>query len=312
MLFLVFVPAFSQDKILDMSGAWKFSIGDRSDWSSPAYNDNLWENLNVPGNWEDQGFHGYDGYAWYRKKIDGTKLPKGENLYLHLGYVDDVDQVYFNGRMIGFSGYFPPKFKTAHNAERIYVLPSQYINYEGDNLIAIRIFDVVGTGGIVAGNIGIYSSPYKSSLLLDLHGLWSFKQGVHLDGNGLNWNEIMVPIPWESQGYDNYDGYATYKKVFKAPANLDSDNLVLLMGRIDDFDKTYLNGRLLGETNDNRWFGESSSYNVMRVYEIPEGLLVPGEMNIITVEVEDLGISGGIWQGPVGITTKTRYYHYFK
>ncbi len=46
---------------LDLSGAWKFSIGDNEQWADPEFDDRNWESIQVPSPWESQGFHGYDG-----------------------------------------------------------------------------------------------------------------------------------------------------------------------------------------------------------------------------------------------------------
>ena len=55
---------------IDLEGNWRFSIGDDTAWASPYFKDNDWEKIKVPAMWEDQGFHGYNGYAWYRKTFD--------------------------------------------------------------------------------------------------------------------------------------------------------------------------------------------------------------------------------------------------
>ena len=301
---------YAQERLVDLEGKWKFSIGDDREWLKPGFNDAKWESIDVPGLWEDQGFHGYDGFAWYRTTFDGKSLPKNQTLYLDLGYIDDADEVYVNGKMIGFSGFMPPKFKTAYSAKRLYHLPAEYINFNGQNTIAVRVFDVVNEGGIVSGRPGIYRSDANAALIYDLQGLWQFKRGRINDSR--SWDEIMVPIPWEAQGYDRYDGWATYKRTFRLPENMDRSDLVLIMGKVDDFDKTYFNGALIGATRDNERLGHSRSYNELRAYDIPSELIRRGEENTIIIEVEDIGLTGGIWRGPVGITTKTRYYRYLR
>jgi sialate O-acetylesterase len=89
-------------------------------------------------------------------------------------------------------------------------------------------------------------------------------------------------------------------------------DLILLLGRIDDFDKTYLNGKLIGQTKDGRPYGDSHSFEELRAYKIPTGLLKTSGVNTIEVFVEDMGNIGGIYEGPVGITTTTIYERYFK
>ena len=304
-------------QVINLNGNWKFHIGDKSSWAHPGYDDSGWENIYAPSPWEDEGFNGYDGFAWYRKKIDGKRLAKEENYSLNLGYIDDCDEVFLNGVLIGLSGSMPPKFKTAYNSERIYALPNELINYTGDNIIAIRVFDVTQGGGIVDGDLGIHRAP-KSRMIVDLRGLWYF----HLSEDGepiknsdpKEWEKIMVPSPWEHQGFPRYDGFAWYKRSFTIDdkyINADED-LVLLLGKIDDFDKTYLNGKLIGSTNDRRSYGNSRSYVETRAYNIPYNLLKKGAPNIIEVQVEDMGNVGGIYEGAIGITTRTIYERYFR
>jgi hypothetical protein len=317
-LFLIaylFSNALSFGQSIKLNGSWKFHIGDKSTWASPTFDDSTWETIKVPSAWEDEGFNGYDGFAWYRKKFDGKKLSKEESYYLNLGYIDDCDEVFLNGKLIGLSGSMPPKFKTAYQTERKYSVSNDLINFNGDNVIAVRVFDVTLQGGIIDGDIGMYRSP-KSRMLVDLSGLWQFTttRDEKPLGADAEWNKIMVPFAWEHQGYYKYDGYAWYRKIFTLPLNFSDkdEDLVLLLGRIDDFDKTYLNGKLIGKTNDGRDFGGSVSYEKLRVYAIPAGSLKKDAANVIEIFVEDMGNIGGIYEGPIGITTSTAYERYFR
>ncbi len=302
-------------QVIKLGGEWKFRVGDKMTWSNAKYDDSDWDQIKVPSNWEDEGFNGYDGFAWYRQKFDGTKLLKEESYYLNLGNIDDCDEVYVNGKLVGVSGSMPPKFKTAYQTERRYLLTNDVIDFQGENLIAVRIFDATGGGGIVEGDIGIYRSP-KSRMIIDLAGLWQFAKTRNekpLDASA-EWTKMMVPSAWEHQGYYKYDGYAWYRKTFTLPANfLEKDEeIVLMLGKIDDFDKTYLNGKLIGKTNDGEDYGASRSFEKMRAYTIPEGLLKKDAANVIEILVEDMGNTGGIYEGPIGITTRTAYQRYFK
>jgi hypothetical protein len=311
--FLIALSSFqTKGQVVNLKGTWKFHVGDKSSWSSPDFDDSDWEYIHAPSPWEEEGFNGYDGFAWYRRKFNGRTLDKNETHYLNLGFIDDCDEVFVNGFLVGFSGSMPPKFKTAYNSERKYSLPSNVINYNGDNTIAIRIFDVTISGGICDGDLGIFTGP-ANRLLVDLQGLWYFS--TTWEGDNVSsikeWKKIMVPSPWEHQGF-KYDGFAWYKRTFTLPANFTNDPLVLLMGKIDDFDKVYLNGKLIGSTADYKSFGSSESYEKLRGYAIPPNALKKTGENTLEVLVEDMGNVGGIYEGPVGITTKTNYEKYFK
>ncbi len=304
LLLFLLLSAPSIAQTINLRGTWKFHIDDNHTWASPQFDDSGWKNVFAPSAWEDEGFNGYDGFAWYRRKFDGKQLSKKENYYLRLGYIDDCDEVYVNGKLIGFSGRMPPRFKTSYNTERRYLLPPEVINFSGENTIAIRVFDVMQGGGIVDGELGIFQQEKNKLMVVDLQGVWSFAPSENKDPirNKNDWKKIMVPGPWEHQDFQDYDGFAWYKKTFILPPEVSKAGLVLVLGKIDDFDVAYLNGKVIGSTNDHRPYGRSESYEQTRIYDIPAASLKAGE-NVIEVLVEDMGNIGGIYEGPVGITT---------
>jgi len=298
---------------LRLQGLWKFRIGDQAQWAAKNFDDSAWEKIQVPAPWEENGFNRYDGFAWYRIAFDGRKLNRETFYYLNLGYIDDSDEAFLNGTLIGFSGHCPPGFKTAFNVERRYVLPSQLIDFNGMNTLAVRVFDVTHRGGITSGNIGIFEQPKSENLLINLQGIWRFslsKRGEMINNENL-WQNIMVPGPWEHQGFPKYDGFAWYKKSFTIPENFTKEPIVLLLGRIDDFDKVYFNGKLIGVTNDHREFGGSQSFSKQRVYEIPQEIIKRNGTNTVEILVEDIGNIGGIYEGVIGITTRASQQRYF-
>ncbi len=325
---IIFMPqqmsAFQGDLSLiqSLKGGWSFSIGINNDWISPKFNDSGWETIKVPSPWEDQGFNGYNGYAFYRKKISISSSLKGRMLYLNMGYIDDVDEVYLNGRKIGSSGGFPPHFVTAYNAERIYYIPEEYINFDGMNVIAVKVYDSYEAGGIVGGEIGIYGGKASVSFDVNLQSLWKFRPGddmrrKDIDFDDSLWDEILVPARWEDQGYRDYDGYAWYRKTFTYNSNTADDRMVILMGKIDDIDQVYINGTLVGSTGtfptkSNPDVFPSAEYNAFRGYYLPAGFLKKGQKYVIAVRVLDTGGTGGIYEGPVGIISQTKYIDYWR
>lgn len=313
LLFTFLIVTQAQGQVVKLNGPWKFHVGDKQEWAARDYDDERWETIRVPSPWEDEGFNGYDGFAWYRKKFTGTLLNERERYFLNLGFIDDCDVVYFNGYAIGLSGSMPPKFKTAFNTERKYSIPPELINYDGDNVLAVRVFDVTISGGIVDGNIGIYKAP-SNHLLLDLQGLWDLAvaRNEKRVESPEAWRKVMVPAPWERQGLPKYDGYAWYRKTFKLPQDLPDEDIILLAGKIDDFDKVYLNGKMIGITNDGRMLGWSQSYQELRAYEIPRSILKQVGENLLEIFVEDMGVDGGIYEGPVGIITRSDYQRHYR
>jgi len=311
--------AYNLDRVLNLRGDWKFSIGDDKLWANPTYDDSKWEKIWVPSSWEDEGFFGYDGFAWYRKTFDGAEIDENQEVYLDLGYIDDVDEVYINGRLVGFSGSFPPNFYTAYQSRRLYPIPSAYLNYKGENLIAIRIFDVTHHGGILSGKIGLYAQPEIIAEQHNLEGVWKFKLGNNKNWSepyldDLDWGKIMTPGNWKNlkikHQHDSAIGW--YRKSFKCDQVFSNKPSVLVLGKIDDFDKVYLNGTLIGETNDGRRFGHSDSWQELRIYKIPEGCMKHDRTNVLAVQVIDMGADAGIYQGPLALVTEDKLNQYLR
>ena len=319
-----FAYAFGENLVLlqSLKGSWAFSIGMNDEWSSPKYSDAAWETIKVPSSWEDQGFNGYNGYACYRKKVTIPSVHKGRMLYLYLGYIDDVDEVYLNGRKIGSTGSFPPQYNTAYDAERVYYIPEQYINFDGLNLIAVKVYDSYQAGGIVSGEIGLYGGQTSIAFEVNLQSVWKFKTGDDLkrkitEFDDKGWDELFVPAKWEDQGYRDYDGYAWYRKTFVYQGTNMDDKFVLLLGKIDDIDQVYVNGTLVGSTGNltttpNIRVNTGQEYDAVRGYYIPVGLLKKGQKTVIAVRVLDTGGVGGIYEGPVGIVTQSKYIEYWR
>jgi len=307
-------------QLVSLKGSWLFSIGTSNEWIRPNFDDRDWESVRVPSNWEDQGYNGYNGYAFYRKKVTISSALKGTMLYINLGYIDDADETYLNGHKIGSAGSFPPNFNTAYNAERIYALPEEYINYDGVNVFAVKVYDSYDAGGITDGEIGIYGGKPAVSFDVNLQSVWKFAPGDDMRRkdvgfNDADWREIRVPAAWEDQGYRDYDGYGWYRKTFVYNGNPD-DKMVVMLGKIDDVDQTYINGTLVAFTgsfpkNSRDWGGYGQEYNAQRGYYIPAGLLKKGA-NVIAVRVLDTGGAGGIYEGPVGLLSQAKYIDYWK
>ena len=302
----------SWEKVLDLRGMWQFTIGDDMAWATKGYDDKDWEAIHVPSAWENEGFHGYNGYAWYRKTFWGNQVPSGESLYLILGRIDDVDEVYLNGTRIGSSGAFPPEFLSASKAKRCYPIPTQHLNPHGKNTIAVRIYDSQLSGGIISGDIGIYRNTEEFATDLDLRGVWKFALGdenswKESDHDDTDWYDINVPLAWEEDGFHEYDGIGWYRIYFSISrhGNWKEDPLYLVLGRIDDFDQVYINGEFIGSTNDGRGFGWSKSYRQLRIYPLPWEYLDSEEVNTLAVRVVDIGGEGGIYEGPVGIIRRS-------
>ncbi len=211
--FIIFNAACFAQTIL-LPERWHFITGDSSEYLNPRFNDSTWALLDVPDYWEHEGFDGYDGIAWYRVHFTLNKKLQSDSVYFILGKIDDADESYLNGVRIGGMGTFPPNPITAYDKIRFYKIPVRLL--KKDNVLAIRVFDMGGPGGIVSGPIGIYDDKdYQKEFNPPLGPKKSFYQLV--TSNGLIaavYNERRAQIesinPHIFQAYDS----ANYVKPF--------------------------------------------------------------------------------------------------
>ena len=155
---------YNLEPIVTLEGDWKFNIGDDPTWASKSYDDSTWDYITVPGNWQDQGYHQYLGYAWYRTKVFIPRIDESDNIYLYIDAIDDVSEVYINGILIGQTGNFLQTTRL-HIIFRFLFHPQSLINYDGENTLAIRVYNDQMDGGIVSGPVII--GYFEDDMLLD-------------------------------------------------------------------------------------------------------------------------------------------------
>lgn len=309
------------ERLLSLRSFWKFAIGDDTNRAKPNYDDSDWETVHVPSSWENEGFHGYNGYAWYRKTFIAPHDLKNRTITLKLGRIDDVDEVYLNGNLVGSTGTFPPNYNTAYFAWREYRVPQKFLNIGSENVIAIRVYDSELEGGLIEGDLGLFEKEGAMQLDLDLAGQWNFATGDDIDWkeknyNDRNWDKIFVPAKWEAQTGEDYDGFAWYRLSFMVPQSLKGKKFVFVLGKIDDIDEAYLNGKQIGSTgNMNKSpisFNRNNEYQQTRGYFIPDDLLEYGKENVVAVRVYDGFKDGGIYDGPIGLIQQSKYTKYWR
>lgn len=104
----------------------------------------------VPGAWENSLGPGYDGFAWYRVRLF---VPEGlggrEPLGTWLPPIRDADRTLLNGKEIGATGGFPPRFEKATLYPRVYALPDRLLVRGGWNTLEIQVYNHARRGGPV-------------------------------------------------------------------------------------------------------------------------------------------------------------------
>ncbi|HEX4850344.1 MAG TPA: hypothetical protein VFV08_06030, partial [Puia sp.] len=160
---LAYIPfsLFAQDLII--KEGWKFKTGDEPQWSYANFNDSSWASIEVGKPWELQGYPGYDGFAWYRLHVVIPSSIKEksflkEKIRFDLGKIDDGDDVFLNGSLIGHNGGRGGDIKKGpYDLPRSYMISinDPRIKWDKENVIAVRVYDHGGDGGMYEGKYGI-------------------------------------------------------------------------------------------------------------------------------------------------------------
>jgi sialate O-acetylesterase len=176
----------------------------------PDFDDSQWRKMTLPILWESVELGVFDGVVWFRKEINIPKVWLGKDLMLELGPIDDIDIAFFNGERIG--GYEGMGFWTV---ERKYKIPSKLVK-KGANVIAVRVVDLQGGGGIYGeeAQMKIYPADGEKAKPLKLSGVWKYLPvAQYREGNfyvfGAEENDFYTTRP-DFKGITAYTPTALY------------------------------------------------------------------------------------------------------
>jgi GH15 family glucan-1,4-alpha-glucosidase len=154
LLLAAFRPCSVPAQTVAFPESWLFKTGDDLEYRPVECNDSDWQSIRVPAQWENAGFPGYDGFAWYRLHFNVPRALLNRDLTLCAGTIDDADETYLNGTLIGSTGRFPPAAASAWNEQRAYRVPAHLLREK--NVLAVRVYDMRLGGGIAGGVIGLF------------------------------------------------------------------------------------------------------------------------------------------------------------
>ena len=142
--------------------------GSAKGWAGPAFDASAWKSMTLPQQWEKVAELGsFDGLIWFRRQADVPAAWAGKDLVLELGPIDDCDTTFFNGTQVGATDVW--------TTARRYTVPGKLVK-AGKNLIAVRVLDTGGGGGV-------YGQPAQMKLSqsggagkpMSLAGPWSYQ-----------------------------------------------------------------------------------------------------------------------------------------
>ena len=190
---------------------------DSAGWEAPAIDDAKWTVIDAPGSWEGAGWAGMDGEAWYRTTftLNEEEAAAGA-LLLGVGRIDDSDTTWVNGIHVG-------ETTMQYDKPRRYVVPQSALR-AGENVVAIRVVDTGGGGGIHGHADELFVQP-AGGVSRALGTAWKFRPArvtVSL-GDGKNqkatllYNAMIHPLqPLPVRGVIWYQGESNADEVSHA------------------------------------------------------------------------------------------------
>lgn len=187
---------------------WKFCVGDNPSYAETEFNHSSWEDIDITSYWEKQNHIGLDGFAWYRKQFTVAanlkkQVKKMGGLILDLGTIDDSDEIFLNGEKIASHGKMPPEYETGYSLDRkIKILPGQ-IKWDAINVIAVRVYDGGGNGGIFVADGGLRIAGMEDLLEISINPT----QKDHIFTNS---QKVVFPVSLSNQFSENITGSLSY------------------------------------------------------------------------------------------------------
>lgn len=146
---------------LDLSGTWDFLYLGKQE-KAPVAPPSAWKNperLKVPGMWGEMGLTGSRlfrlGDGAYRRNVTIPADWKGRPLKLKLGSVDDLDWVFWNGKLIGHTGENTPNYWMV---SREYTIPGDITKFGGNNELVVIVRNLRDDAGIWKAPVEISGS----------------------------------------------------------------------------------------------------------------------------------------------------------
>jgi sialate O-acetylesterase len=195
-------------------------------WHSPIHDDSDWSSMTLPATWQSALKVTHNGSMWFRRTVELTSDEIGQDLPLGIGACDDFDVTYFNGEVVGAMGMETPD---SWVKPREYTIPKRLLK-AGKNLIAVRVFDHAGSGGMVGpADTMLLTTPKRE---IPLAGPWKYRVELALELMAspslqnypeLLYNAMMAPLfplalagaIWY-QGESNADRAWQYRELLSA------------------------------------------------------------------------------------------------
>ena len=185
-------------------------------WAQPGFNDRLWKTIQLPCVVQKL-WPATNGIFWFRKEIEIPQEWAGKDLTLSLGPVDDFDETYWNGDMVGFGRlWYKP---------REYFIPGRMVK-AGKAVISVRNIDDHGNGGLYGDPALLFvQGPDGRKIRLDND--WKAALSVSFEGMPRSaarepnlatvlYNAMLKPLaPYAIKGAIWYQGESNAERAYR-------------------------------------------------------------------------------------------------
>lgn len=154
--------AFQKEPGELLSRLWKFkwdqeNVGERQGWQEKEFDDSKWSEIEIGAPWEKRPLgkkwkekHGqdYNGFAWYRTTFAvKNPAPSAKRIQLLFGAIDESATIWVNGTLVLVRVY-DKKVNPNSWQEPFFVDITKVVRFDKPNVLAVRVEDNAGEGGI--------------------------------------------------------------------------------------------------------------------------------------------------------------------
>ena len=140
-------------EITELSHQWRFridplNVGVGEGWHQPDAQERDWFWITDLLPWDNHGYRTYDGYGWYRQRVEVPVLAEGKKVYLAFGAVAHGAEVYVNGAKAG--SHNMDGWAYAHGdpwKRRFLIDVTRHLLGGSANVITVRVVDYGPWGG---------------------------------------------------------------------------------------------------------------------------------------------------------------------
>lgn len=159
------------NRLYKLTGQWRFSGLDKPEFSDPDFDDSTWDMIMVPGTWNVLGIKGVR-VGWYRLNFSLSNQFRVIEISIRIPTIMDAHEIYVNGVRIGGAGIIGEDGQIIKKSSEpdVFPIPANLIRRDRRNVIAVRVADDVGWGGIETpdfyiGRSGLLELDFKKFII---------------------------------------------------------------------------------------------------------------------------------------------------